>query len=115
MTQYARGAVFERKVAGLLADDGYLVVRAAGSHGHADLVALKAGQVVLVQCKTSGALPPGEWNPFYEAAERVGAVALLAHRPAPGKVEYRRLTGLKVPRKDAPYEVWTADEVGADG
>lgn len=111
VTQYRRGAEFERKVAGLLTDDGYLVVRAAGSHGHADLVALKPGQVVLVQCKTSGALPPGEWNPFYEAAERVGAVALLAHRPSPGRVVYWRLTGPKVARKDPPYEAWTADEV----
>jgi len=111
VTNYANGARFERKVAGLLRDDGYLVVRSAGSHGEPDLVALKPGQVVLVQCKTSGRLDPGEWNAFHEAAEAVGALPLLAHRPAPGKVVYWRLTGPKVTRGKAPYVEWTPDEV----
>ena len=113
MTQYARGAVFERKVAALLTDDGYLVIRSAGSHGEADLVALKPGQVLLVQAKTSGRLDPGEWNAFHKAAEAVGALPLLAHRPAPGKVVYWRLTGPKVTRGKAPYVEWTPDEVAA--
>ena len=112
MTNYANGTRFEHKVAADLRGDGYLVVRAAGSHGEADLVALKPGQVVLVQAKTSGRLDPGEWNSFHAAAEGVGAIPLLAHRPAPGQIVYWRLTGPKVTRGKAPYEVWTADEVG---
>lgn len=111
MTNYANGATFERKVAALLTTDGYLVMRSSGSHGEADLVALKQGQVLLVQCKSNGRLDPGDWNGLHEVAQRVGAVALLAHRPAPGKVVYWRLTGPKVTRGRAPYEEWTADEV----
>lgn len=110
MTNYANGSAFERKVARLLSDDGYLVIRAAGSHGEADLVAIKPGQILLVQCKTSGRLDPGEWNAFYSAADSVGAVPLLAHRPAPGQVVYWRLTGPKVVRGRAPYVTWTPDE-----
>jgi hypothetical protein len=57
-TNGARGASFERKVADLLESDGYLVIRAAGSHGAADLVALKLGQVLFVQCKLNGRCDP---------------------------------------------------------
>jgi Holliday junction resolvase len=111
MTQYAKGYAFEQKVAGDLTQDGYFVIRAGGSHGVADLVALKSGQVLLVQCKTNGVISIGDWNALYGVAERVGAVALVAHRPSRGAVAYRRLDARRVARQAVEYTEWTADEV----
>lgn len=114
-TNYSRGAAFERKVAALLAGDGYWVVRAAGSHGKADLIALKPDQVVLVNCKLSGpgGVPPAEWNALWELAATIGALAVVAHRPARGTVSYLRLVGPKRARtRVAPARPWSPDEAG---
>ena len=112
---YRAGAVFERHVAAKLTNDGYLVIRAAGSHGVADLVALKPGQVLLINCKLSGAgaVPPAEWNALWEAAERVGAVALVVSRPKRGAKAWQRITGPKsgVRGVKPPCVTWTSDEL----
>ena len=115
MTNYANGYAFERTVAGDLSDDGYLVIRSGGSHGAADLVALKTGQVLLVQCKTSGTISPADWNELLSTAVRVGAVALLALRPSRGVIEYRQLVAPTAPRSSRVWETWTADEVSGVG
>ena len=115
MTQYARGYSFERTIAGQLRQDGYLCVRAGGSHGVADVVALKPGQTLLIQAKIDGLISVAEWNELYAIAQRLDAVPLLAWRPKRGRVEYRRMTGLRVVRGEQPYEVWTADQVMAHG
>ena len=114
MTQYAKGYAFEQKVAGHLAQEGYFVIRAGGSHGVADLVALKWGETLLVQCKTNGVISIGDWNALYGVAQRVGAVALVAFRPSRGLIAYRQLGARRVARQAAEYTVWTADEVVAD-
>jgi len=114
MTQYAKGYAFEQKVAGHLTQDGYFCIRAGGSHGVADVVALKAGQALLVQCKTDGVISIADWNALLRAANMAGAVALLALRPKRGVIEYRQLMGPAWARHPRPYEVWTADEVVAD-
>lgn len=114
---YARGASFERLVGAKLAADGYRVLRAAGSHGKADVIALKRGQVVLVQCKLTGptGVSPAEWNELYELATEVGAIALVAHRPARGRVEYLRITGPKTAltraTRKTPCVPWTPDQL----
>ena len=115
MTNYDRGAYFERQVAGHLRRDGYLVMRAAGSHGEADLVALKPGEVLLIQVKSNGYLLPAEWQQLLDTAVSVAAVPLLAHRPGPGRIVYWRLLGPKQRTGSGHYEVWTADEVMAGG
>ena len=48
---YIIGRMFEYRVKKQLEKHGYVVFRTAGSHSPADLVALKRGVVVLVQCK----------------------------------------------------------------
>jgi Holliday junction resolvase len=111
MSAYRNGYEFERTVAGDLSDDGYLVIRSGGSHGAADLVALKAGQVILVQCKSNGTISPADWNELLSTAVRVGAVALLALRPSRGVIEYRQLMAPTAPRSSRVWETWTADEV----
>ncbi|MGI5245056.1 hypothetical protein [Dactylosporangium sp. CA-139066] len=113
-TNKARGSAFERKVARELAADGYVVVRAAGSLGATDLVAIKTGQVLFVQCKMSGAgaCGPAEWNEFLRIAERVSALPILAYRPGRQGVAYWLVTGPKErPTKTPPATVWTPDEI----
>lgn len=85
MTAGTKGAARERQVAGLLTAHGWVVYRAAGSHGNADLVALRCdGPPMLVQVKASSAGPfehfrPTERQALYAEAKRAGAVAVLAH------------------------------------
>lgn len=45
MSRYAKGARYERKAKEELEADGWVVVRAAGSKGAADLMALKVRQI----------------------------------------------------------------------
>lgn len=95
---YAKGARFEWKTRDDLADNGYEVVRAAGSKGSTkmDLLAIKPGQILFVQCKANGTLPPDEWDRLVEVAAWVGAVAVLASNGPRGRgVTYTRLLGPK--------------------
>lgn len=96
MTNYARGASFERLVKKDLEDAGYLVIRAAGSHGIMDLVAFKAkwpepGSIWFIQAKTNGKMSPAEREKLYETAFSRNAWAVRAWRPARGVIQYDRL------------------------
>lgn len=108
MTQYANGAALERQVADDLRTRGWWVVRAAGSHGAADLVALsRHADPLLVQVKASGAISRAEWGELWDAADHVGGFALVADRARSESdrrrtwIRYRRLAG---PREGARRE-----------
>lgn len=115
---YARGANFERTVLAALRGDGYVVARVAASKGTFDVIALKPGQVLLVQCKLSGppALRPGEWNDFYAEAVRCGALPLIASRPGRGQLAYHLITAAKtgVQGVRPPCRPWTTDDLTGD-
>ncbi len=55
---YAKGVRFEREVKASLEAAGWWVLRTAGSHGFADLVAIskESGAVVFIQCKKVGTI-----------------------------------------------------------
>ncbi len=99
MTHYSRGRNFEWTVRDHLAENGYSVMRMAGSKGNAkvDLVAIKPGQQLYIQCKTSaGALGPDEWDRLVEVASWVGAIPVLAAKGGRGEgIKYTRLLGPK--------------------
>ena len=107
------GTVRENRVKELLEEDGYYVVRAAGSLGAADLIALKPGQTLLVQVKSEAYLGPGEWNDLWFAAQAAGGIPIhAANLPGSRRVVWHRLTGPKtVVTKRPPWVDWTADEV----
>lgn len=85
-----RGDYFERQAREALRGRGWFVVRAGGSLGPADLVALRAGFVpLLIACKTNGHILPAERLAIRKAADRAGARALLAMRPGRGQVSLR--------------------------
>jgi Holliday junction resolvase len=53
MTNYAKGAGYERKLMKLLNDWGYLTIRSAGSHSAVDIVSVGEGNVSFIQVKSS--------------------------------------------------------------
>jgi Holliday junction resolvase len=99
VSSYARGRKFEWDVRDDLAENGYSVIRAAGSKGNAkvDLIAIKPGQILFVQCKTTkGALGPDEWDRLVEVSAWVAAVPVLACKGGRGEgIQYTRLLGPK--------------------
>ncbi|MHC1600108.1 MAG: restriction endonuclease [Candidatus Methanospirareceae archaeon] len=76
MAKYHRGRRFEYKVKRNLEDNGYLVFRMAGSKP-IDLIALKNGEVLLIECKTYKNVPKGEIEKLREMANRAGARAKI--------------------------------------
>lgn len=69
---------FESKVARLFRAKGYYTVISAGSRGVADVVAIKPGEVLLIQCKSNGSLSSIEEQTLKELAVRVGAKGFAA-------------------------------------
>lgn len=124
---YNQGRQFETKTAGFLAEAGMAVVRAAGSKGAGkmDLVAFAPdGRVLIIQCKATGAISPGEWNRLVEVAgwglpgvgrpvpHVVPLVAMRGDRAKAGQPwtpRFMRLAEPKVPRsRTFPWKVYDA-------
>jgi Archaeal holliday junction resolvase (hjc) len=119
------GIPAEGRVRKRLEADGYIVMRAAGSKGPADLMAAKLGQLLLVQVKNCPWDSPGAhreewWNPLWSAALQAGGIPVIADWAVPpGKVRpvlrYHRMTGPHTPgARDYPGLVvpFTTDEPG---
>jgi Holliday junction resolvase len=111
VTAYTNGAAFERRVMTALENDGYQCLRAAGSKGAADLIALKPGQTLLVQVKlTNPQLAPTERITLTHLAKLCGALPIVAWRTKlRGPIGFRELTGTG-PKDHRP---WTPDEAAA--
>ena len=81
MTRYRQGYRFELRVKRDMESRGWWVIRAAGSHGPADLVCLKAGEPpLLLQCKANSVSHKREGIALAALAESMEAEALLALR-----------------------------------
>ena len=91
---YRSGQAFEYRVRDALRAMGYYCLRSPQSRSPLDLVAIKRGAVLFVQCKRSGALGVDAWNALYELAAACGAIPLLASTRR-RHVEYWRLLELK--------------------
>jgi Holliday junction resolvase len=84
-----QGSYYELETVKALVVDGYWVCKAAGSKGVADLVALKPGEVLLLQVKkgrafggtTTNRITHEEWNGLYALARHVGALPIVADFP----------------------------------
>jgi Holliday junction resolvase len=113
MSNYSDGYRFECKVRDALREDGYEVLRSAGSKTKIDLVALKPGEIIFVQCKLNGVCTPAERSKLRDLAGMAGALPIVAYSHKDGRaaavVRYRLLTG------DGPraYAGWTPDQVDA--
>jgi len=82
---YAKGRGFEYRVKELFEKNGHLVIRAAASRP-IDLVCMKDGEAILVECKVRGYLSEDERERIIEYAKRSGAKAMLATKKKRGLV-----------------------------
>jgi len=94
-SMYGLGRSFEYRVRDKLSTAGFFVVRSPQSRSPADLIALKKGLILLVQCKRGGEMAVKEWNELYDLAESIGAVAILAKTTPPRGFEIKKLIGRK--------------------
>ena len=76
---YAKGRRFEWNVKDLLETRGWIVVRAARSKP-VDLVAMKNGRILLIECKYDAQLTKDRRKLLMELAERAGAKPILAKK-----------------------------------
>lgn len=94
MTQYSRGADFERKVKKDLQAHGWFVVRAAGSHGPVDLTAQAPGPIVAwVQCKRDGVMSLADRRALVILSLTFHATPVLAFKDDDGSIQYSELVG----------------------
>jgi Holliday junction resolvase len=94
MSHYRAGRDFEHIVRNALIEDGYDVIRSAGSKTKVDLAAFKPGQALFVQCKRDGRISPAERTELLRMASHIGAVPIVAWKQL-GKaaIHYWQLTG----------------------
>jgi Holliday junction resolvase len=88
MTNYSRGADFERAVKAYLEQEGYFVVRSAGSHGVVDLLALSGAGHLAVQCKINGQLAPNDRKRLMDICRECRLTPIKAWRPKRGEIRY---------------------------
>jgi Holliday junction resolvase len=105
-TPRQRGDAFERRTRAQLDAAGYRTLRSSGSSGPFDLVALRLGELHLIQCKADGRLDPAEWNELLDLAVELGGTAILAQRDPRRHIEYRRLTHHKGKPRDGAVPLW---------
>jgi Holliday junction resolvase len=92
MTSRGQGDYLERQARLALESAGWWVIRAAGSHGIADLVAMRADRLpLLVSCKKGGTIPRQERHRLWLTAQATGARPVLATRDHPGWVAFYQL------------------------
>ena len=86
----SRGAKWERWVRDWMERSGWTVIRSAGSHGEADLVALKPNPgedstaVRLVSCRSTQSEVKDPWNLLWSPTEKdtLGGIAHVLHAKA---------------------------------
>lgn len=116
---YRNGADLERAVKHHLEDNGYLlVIKSGGSKGKVDVIGLKRGETVIVQCKRSGtAVRPADRISLCSLARALGAVPLLASWVKEGNaaryIGYTELT-FTGPRPGDNSRSWTPDHALTD-
>lgn len=84
-SRYMLGRAFEYRVRDFLRGKKYFVLRSPRSGGPADLVALKKGQILFVQCRSGGYMPKIKIEELISLARSVGAIPVLAYRRKRGR------------------------------
>jgi Holliday junction resolvase len=84
-----------------LRERGWYVIRSSGSHGVADVIGLRDGAIVVVQCKYDrGRVESVEWSALWTLAEQIGATPYIADRSGPRRgVVMWQMLGLRPARK----------------
>jgi len=90
--KYKLGRAFEYRVKDFLKGKGFWVIRSPRSAGIVDLIALKKGLILFIQCKRNGQLSLEERNELFELSESVGAIPLLAGMPGARGITFWKIT-----------------------
>jgi len=108
MSSYSDGVRVEHAVIDDLKANGYDTVRAASSKGLADVVAVKPGQILFVNCKRTNPPGPTEREDLLRVASHLPglALAIVALKPLRQPLQYRRLLAV-APKA---WTAWTPDE-----
>ena len=77
---YRRGYMFERQIFHLFESAGFYCIRSAGSHGCFDILAVKAGIAIGIQCKYNNHLTEVEKQAMLNAYEQYGIIPIYAFR-----------------------------------
>ena len=85
-SRYRRGANFERRVRHIFEEDGYQCWRSAGSKSPADIICLRRGELILIQCQTNSYFPPGKRQQLEELVRENNCQGRLVHREGRGKI-----------------------------
>ena len=81
-TNYRFGVYAEHRTKSALRDLGFTVVRAASSHGPADIIAIRKDVLLLVQVKRGAKCPsPNEWQTLESMAVPFGAIKATVFYP----------------------------------
>lgn len=105
-SMYRLGRQFEYRTRDHLKKLGYFVMRSPASRSPLDLVAIRKGAVLFIQCKRGGQLGVGEWNEVFDLAESVDAIPLLAETSTGrgGACYWRLLSRKDASRRRQPHE-----------
>jgi Holliday junction resolvase len=109
MSSYHDGRRVEWAVIHDLTENGYQCTRAASSKGVADVIAIKSGQVLLINVKRTSTPGPAERLALLKVAAMLPGVAvpILARKPPRQPIRYE-LMNAGTPRT---WVRWTPDEV----
>jgi Holliday junction resolvase len=95
-TMYRLGRALEYRCRDYFKKRGYFTLRSPRSAGKVDVVAIRAGEILFIQCKRSGSLGVKEWNGILELSISVGAVPLMAMvNPSGRGIDFYELIGRK--------------------
>lgn len=117
MGKYSTGAKLENDVKDILIYDGWEAIRAAGSHGIVDVMAVKHGVIWFIQCRKSGYLSPKEHDELVIKAKEHKAVPILVYKTKPhltmkGSIIFEEL---KPRNPDFHYEIVDGRFTKVDG
>lgn len=90
MTNYSKGANFERRLVKHLRSQGMRAHRTAGSHTPIDVIAGADGKCYAFQCQLDKYFEPAKIEALKEEAKQFGAVPYLAWRDG-GKLVIKEL------------------------
>ena len=106
---YRNGADLERAVKHHLEDNGYLlVIKSGGSKGKVDVIGLKPGETVLVQCKRASTMSLADQRTLRGLALDLGAVPLYARWVKVGNAA-RTIGFTELTSMPAGNRPWTPD------
>ena len=93
LSNYTKGANFERLVKKQLETDGCFVVKSGGSRGKVDLLAInKLGEKLFIQCKLHGIISNSEKDALLQLALEYSARAFVVEKLQGNETKWLELT-----------------------